>query len=229
MKVKLLSCVRLSDPRDCSTRLLHPWDFPGKSPGVGCHCLLQWLTYTEVILILGGGGLKQLTFIFTQLWTLEVQGQGASRVSVWWELSLWGADGHLRTMSSHRRQRPCPLHSLLLSQSYQIRAPGCWSHVCVLSCFSCVQLCDAMDSGQPGSSVYRSLQARILEWVIISSSRGSSQPMYRTHISCVSCIAGGFFTAMSSKQPLKTSLNLNNLLKTSFLDTHSQIYGKSLD
>ena len=23
-------------------RLLHPWDFPGKSTGVGCHCLLQW-------------------------------------------------------------------------------------------------------------------------------------------------------------------------------------------
>ena len=23
------------------TRLLHPWDFPGKSAGVGCHCLLQ--------------------------------------------------------------------------------------------------------------------------------------------------------------------------------------------
>ena len=26
------------------TRLLHPWDFPGKSTGVGCHCLLQQLT-----------------------------------------------------------------------------------------------------------------------------------------------------------------------------------------
>ena len=25
-----------------STRLLHPWDFPGKSTGVGCHCLLHW-------------------------------------------------------------------------------------------------------------------------------------------------------------------------------------------
>ena len=24
------------------TRLLCPWDFPGKSTGVGCHCLLQW-------------------------------------------------------------------------------------------------------------------------------------------------------------------------------------------
>ena len=36
------SCPTLSDPMDCSpTRLLHPWDFPGKSTGVGCHCLLQ--------------------------------------------------------------------------------------------------------------------------------------------------------------------------------------------
>ena len=26
------------------TRLLHPWDFPGKSTGVGCHCLLRWAT-----------------------------------------------------------------------------------------------------------------------------------------------------------------------------------------
>ena len=26
------------------TRLLHPWDFPGKSTGVGCHCLLHELT-----------------------------------------------------------------------------------------------------------------------------------------------------------------------------------------
>ena len=27
------------------TRLLHPWNFPGKSTGVGCHCLLRWLNY----------------------------------------------------------------------------------------------------------------------------------------------------------------------------------------
>ena len=30
------------------TRLLSPWDFPGKSTGVGCHCLLQYI----VLLIL---------------------------------------------------------------------------------------------------------------------------------------------------------------------------------
>ena len=36
------SCPTLSDPMDCSlTRLLCPWDSPGKNTGVGCHCLLQ--------------------------------------------------------------------------------------------------------------------------------------------------------------------------------------------
>ena len=37
-------------------------------------------------------------------------------------------------------------------------------------------------------------QVRILEWVVISSSRGSSRPRDWTHVSCISCIAGGFFT-----------------------------------
>ena len=50
---------------------------------------------------------------------------------------------------------------------------------------------DPMDCNLPGSSVHWILQARILEWVAISSSRGSSQPKDQTH---VSCIAGGFFT-----------------------------------
>ena len=38
-----LSCLTLCDPVGCKpTRLfLHPWNFPGKSPGVGCHFLLQ--------------------------------------------------------------------------------------------------------------------------------------------------------------------------------------------
>ena len=43
----------------------------------------------------------------------------------------------------------------------------------------------------PGSSVHGILQAKILEWVTISSSRGSSQPRYRMRLSC---IAGEFFT-----------------------------------
>ena len=42
MKVKLLSRVQLlATPGLQHTRLLRPWDFPGESTGVGCHCLLQ--------------------------------------------------------------------------------------------------------------------------------------------------------------------------------------------
>ena len=45
---------------------------------------------------------------------------------------------------------------------------------------SCPTLCDPIDWGLPGSSVHRILQARILEWVEISFSRGSSRPRDQT-------------------------------------------------
>ena len=48
-----------------------------------------------------------------------------------------------------------------------------------------------MDSSPPGSSVHGIFQARILEWIAISFSRGSSWPRNWTQ---VSCIAGRFFT-----------------------------------
>ena len=42
VKVKLLSCVRPQRPHGLQpSRHLHPWDFPGKSTEVGCHCLLH--------------------------------------------------------------------------------------------------------------------------------------------------------------------------------------------
>ena len=46
----------------------------------------------------------------------------------------------------------------------------------VLVTQSCLTLCDLMDCSPPGSSVHGILQARILEWVAISFSRGLSQP-----------------------------------------------------
>jgi len=54
--------------------------------------------------------------------------------------------------------------------------------------FSHVRLCDPMDCSQPGFSVHRILQARILEWVAMPSSRGSSQPRDQTLVSYISCI-----------------------------------------
>ena len=56
----------------------------------------------------------------------------------------------------------------------------------------CPTLCDPMEYNLPGSSVQGILQARILGWVTIPFSRGSSQPRDQTR---VSYIAGRFFTA----------------------------------
>ena len=63
-----------------------------------------------------------------------------------------------------------------------------WSIHCWVVAQSCLTLCDPMDCRLPGSSVHGILQARILEWVAISSSRGYSQPRDETHVSCVSCM-----------------------------------------
>ena len=58
----------------------------------------------------------------------------------------------------------------------------------------CPTLCNPMDYSPPGSSVHRILQARILEWVAMPSSRGSSWPKDQIHASCISSIAVRFFT-----------------------------------
>ena len=56
----------------------------------------------------------------------------------------------------------------------------------------CPTLCDPTDYSPPGSSVHGILQARILKWVAVPFSRGSSQPKDQTGVSCIS---GGFFTS----------------------------------
>ena len=56
---------------------------------------------------------------------------------------------------------------------------------------SCLTLCDPVRCSLPGYSIHRILQARVLEWVAISFSRGSSRPRDRTQ---VSRLAGRCFT-----------------------------------
>ena len=67
--------------------------------------------------------------------------------------------------------------------------------VCVKLLQLCPTLCDSMDYSPPGSSVLGISQARIPEWVAISSSRGSSPLRDQTCLSSLSCFAGGYFTA----------------------------------
>ena len=56
---------------------------------------------------------------------------------------------------------------------------------CAKSLQLCLTLCHRMDCNSPGSSVPRIFQARILEWIAIASSRGSSQSRDRTQVSYV--------------------------------------------
>ena len=59
-----------------------------------------------------------------------------------------------------------------------------------------------IDYSPLGSSVHGILQARILEWVAISFSRGSSRPRDQTHISYMSpALAGGFFIRSTTWDP----------------------------
>ena len=76
----------------------------------------------------------------------------------------------------------CVLFCFVLSHCFPILVQG--SEVKSLSR---VWLCNPMDCSPPGSSVCEISQARILEWFVISFSRGSSWPRDQTHISCIAC------------------------------------------
>ena len=93
--------------------------------------------------------------------------------------SIHGLFLHLHHIQSHTSQ--------MLSFYLRVCVCVCVC-VCVFSHFSHVQLCNPMDYRPPGSSVHGMLQARVLVWVSISPSRGSSSPRGQTFSSCVSCI-----------------------------------------
>ena len=74
---------------------------------------------------------------------------------------------------------------ILLNHFWLCEVAGCVSWQCDTGCGglvtkSCPTLCNPVDCNPSGSSVHGIFQARILEWVLISFSRGSSSPTYRT-------------------------------------------------
>ena len=62
---------------------------------------------------------------------------------------------------------------------------SCFVGCCCLVTKSCLTLCDPIDCSPPGSTVHGIFQARILQWVAISFSRGSSRPRDPTYMSCI--------------------------------------------
>ena len=73
---------------------------------------------------------------------------------------------------------------------------------------SCQTLCDSMDCSPPGSSVPGIFQAKILDWVAIPFSRGSSQPRGQTQVSC----AAGWFFLMFEPPGKPLSFNMTSIL-----------------
>ena len=95
-----------------------------------------------------------------------------------------------------------------------------------LVALSCLTLHDFMDYSPTGSSIHGILQARILEWVAIPFSRGSSQSRDRSQ---VSCIAGQIFTIRATKDLSKIMclhviLNLGGYFELNFLLFLSMLY-----
>ena len=99
------------------TRLLCPWDSPGKNTRVGCCALFQGIFPTQ------GSNTNLLHLLHWQVGSL-------------------------------------PLAPLGMANSLQ----------------SCLTLCDPMNCSPPGSSVYGIFQPRILEWIAMTSSKGSPNP-----------------------------------------------------
>ena len=94
--------------------------------------------------------------------------------SCMWALSTCGEWGLLFSyMWTLPGLNSCALH-------WQVNSP--WDH----HGSPCPTLCYPMDCSPLGSSVHGIFHARILEWIAISTSRGSSQPRDHTHVSCIS-------------------------------------------
>ena len=87
--------------------------------------------------------------------------------------------------------------------------PGSWvsgtSHLCSVA-QSYLTLCNPTDCSPPSSSVHGISQARILEWVAISLSRGSSWPRDRTCASCISVLQADSLPFEPSENPSHQSL-----------------------
>ena len=94
----------------------------------------------------------------------------------------------------------CLLRNLYTGQEATVRTGYGTTERKKVKSLSFVQLYDPVDCSLPDSSVLGILQVRMLEWVAISFSRGSSQPRDRTQ---VSYIAGRCFTLLATREALE--------------------------
>ena len=102
---------------------------------------------------------------------------------------------------------------------------------CMPSHFSLILLYDHMDCSLPGSSVHRVFQARILEWVTMPSSRGSSRPRDQSWVSGNFHIACASFTTEPQRKSVGANINISKCysMKFGFIMSDTGKYQRTLD
>ena len=209
------SCPTLWDPKDCG--------LPGSSvPGALQARILKWIAMPGIfptqgsnprllrLLQVGSLRLGQpekpcFLFIVKQRPFWLNPGEARLQQYVNWELAEVetgfrkgrGTRDQITNIRWITEKKGISEKHLLCSADYA-KAFDCLK-VKVLVLQSGLTLCDPMDYSPPGSSVHGIFQARILEWIAIPFSRGSSWPRDRNW---VSCIAGGFFTLWATSNCL---------------------------
>ena len=119
--------------------------------------------------------------------------KGTKSKQTWWDIYFnWPAG------TSRRLQNSKNLHWKFHCQRLFKKIKGKDFVVVVLVAKSRPTLWDPMDCSPPGSSVYGIFQARILEWVAFSSSKGSFLPRDQTWVSCIGRV---FFTTEPQGKP----------------------------
>ena len=103
-----------------------------------------------------------------------------------------------------------PINSYNPERSVLLHCVPWWRPSEPVRLLSCVRLCNPLDCSLPGSSIHGIFQARVLEWVAISFSRGSSRPRDWTQ---VSHLAGRRFTIWTTREPMMKTLRLKEVKK----------------
>ena len=122
--------------------------------------------------ILQARTLEWVAISFSNAWKWKVKVKSLSHV--WLLATPWTAAHQAPLPMEFARQEnwsglPLPSPFIAIAKSLQ----------------SCPTLCDPMDCSSPGSSVHGILQVRILGWVAVPFSGGSSQPRDQTWVSCI--------------------------------------------
>ena len=155
------------------TRLPHPWDSPDKNTGVGCHFLLQCRK------VKSESEVAQSSLTLSDPMDCSLPGSSVHGI---FQARSTGVGCHclLHILPCGCVKKPSVKNSLIWLKGWRV-----YVRVKVLVAQLCLILFDPMDCSLPGSSIHGILQGRILEWVAIPSSRGSSPPRDWIPVSCI--------------------------------------------